>query len=196
MKYNFLIIHGTEGSHQGNWFPWIRKELEDLGHNVICPQFPTPKNQSFENWRKIAEECLVGLNPENTILIGHSIGAIFALRLAELTMKPYRAIFAICPFAANLGLAGYDNLNASFVHHSMDWHKMNAGAKNIFLFAGENDPYVPLRYSEEVAKPLGKELVIIKNGGHLNGESSFYRFPELLRRIKELSVQKISALKS
>ena len=166
-----------------NQFPWIKRELEELGHKVICPQFPTPENQSFENWKRIAEECLAGLNSEETILIGHSIGAIFALRLAELAITPYKVIFAVCPFAKDLGLKEYDKLNASFIQSSIDWSKVNAGAKEVVLFAGNNDPYVPLKYSEEIAESLGKELIVIKKGGHLNTESGFYKFPELLEKI-------------
>ena len=39
---NIFIIHGTEGYPEENWFPWLKKELEQKGHIVFVPQFPTP----------------------------------------------------------------------------------------------------------------------------------------------------------
>lgn len=41
MKNNYIIVHGSFGSPFGNWFPWLRKEIES--RNLLCytPDFPT-----------------------------------------------------------------------------------------------------------------------------------------------------------
>lgn len=33
----FIISHGSFGSNQDNWFPWLKKELETLKQKVILP---------------------------------------------------------------------------------------------------------------------------------------------------------------
>ena len=47
---NYIIIHGSFGSKDGNWFPWLKKELEKENKDVVVPQMPIGLgNQNFEN---------------------------------------------------------------------------------------------------------------------------------------------------
>jgi predicted alpha/beta hydrolase family esterase len=181
---NYLIVHGAGGSPQGNWFPWLQDRLAPVP--VRVPRFPTPEGQTLSAWLDIADNALAGWPPENTVLVGHSSGALLVLRLAERAVTPYKAVFAICPFARALDLPEFDPLNASFVHPGFDWEAVSRGAQSITCFAGDNDPYVPLAYSQEVAKACGAELVVIPGGGHLNAEAGRHAFPELLQRLKSI----------
>ena len=69
---NVIIVHGSFGSPEENWFPWLKEELEKFGVKVLVPKFPTPEGQSLENWLKAFEECRQHLN-EETILVGHLV---------------------------------------------------------------------------------------------------------------------------
>jgi len=53
---NIFIFHGVNGSPEENWFPWLKGKLEADGHKVFVPQFPTPKNQTLDNWLKVLSE--------------------------------------------------------------------------------------------------------------------------------------------
>ena len=79
---NVFIFHGTGGFPEENWFPWMKEKLEELGYKVIVPQFPTPENQTLENWFKVMDNYSGALN-QDTILIGHSLGGAFLLRVLE-----------------------------------------------------------------------------------------------------------------
>ncbi len=60
----FVLIHGSFGDPEDNWFPQLKEKLEALGQEVIAPQFPVekwdditkngpevaPKNQSLDSW--------------------------------------------------------------------------------------------------------------------------------------------------
>ena len=78
---NYLLIHGSFGSPFVNWFPYLRKELENKEKIVYTPDFPTGVGyQTYENWEKLLK-CYVdfGILNENTIIFAHSIAPIFIL---------------------------------------------------------------------------------------------------------------------
>ena len=83
---NFIIIHGVYGNPEENWFPWLKKELEQNGSEVLVPKFPTPIGQSPESWLRIFSEFENKIDG-NTVLIGHSLGAVFILRYLEQAKK-------------------------------------------------------------------------------------------------------------
>jgi len=37
---NAFIIHGTGGTPEGNWFPWLKEKLESIGVTTYIPRFP------------------------------------------------------------------------------------------------------------------------------------------------------------
>lgn len=182
MQYglNIFVVHGTCGSATGNWFPWLKSEMGRKGHCAIVPQFPTPEGQSFAAWREVFLRDLGSNKPENTILVGHSIGAPFVMRMAEETDLPYRAIIPVCPFAKTLGVEQFDTLNSSFVEHDFDWNRIRMGASARVCFASDNDPYVPLALSQDVAAKMDAQLIVVPGGGHLNADSGYTSFPPIL----------------
>lgn len=182
---NVIIVHGTFGSPEGNWFPWMKAALESRGIETQVPCFPTPEGQSFEAWEKVFHAARGDLFPAETILVGHSLGPAFLLRLAEKAEVPFRAIYCVSPFVDFLGDTAFDTLNADFVQHDFDWPHVRQGAQRFVCYAGDNDPYVPLSLAQKVADNLKTPLRIIKGGGHLNAETGWLTFPALLEEISD-----------
>ena len=120
-----FIIHGAYGHPKENWIPWLKLELEKLGLNVVIPKFPTPENQSLENWQKIMETYDI---ESDDILIGHSIGPALILHLLE-TYKA-KAAFLIAGFIGALCFDEVDTINASFFKNPFDWNKIKQNCKN------------------------------------------------------------------
>lgn len=74
-------------------------------------------------------------------------------------------------FIKTLGVgADYDVPNAPFVDRDFDWEKIKANVRKIGIYAGDNDPYVPLEMSQEIARNLNEPLHVINGGGHSNAE--------------------------
>jgi len=182
---NIFIIHGAYGSPKENWIPWLRKELEKEGREVITPKFPTPKGQNLKNWLNIFKkyENKIG---EGTILVGHSIGATFLLSLLEKLQSPIAATFLVSGFTGPLCLPEFDKINQSFAEKEFDWQKIRANSPLFFIIHGDNDPYVSKEKAQELAKKLKTKIDFIKNGGHLNKEAGFTKFKYLKDAILDI----------
>ena len=179
---NFFIIHGVYANPDSNWFPWLKKELEARDYDVLIPKFPTPFDQSLESWLRVISHYENNIN-ENTFLIGHSLGAVFILNYLEKTNKKVKAAFLVAGFHKLLGLNPYDELNKTFADKKFNWEKIRDSCDKFFVFASDNDKYISLDITKELARNLDAELVIIKNGGHLNKESGYDNFTILLNKI-------------
>ncbi|MCL2037924.1 alpha/beta hydrolase [Candidatus Saccharibacteria bacterium] len=183
-----VILHGTSGSPEGNWFPWLKRELENLGHEVFVPKFPTPENQSVDNWCKALREQTQFEFDRNTILVGHSCGATYMLSiLNQDRAEPLKATIFVSGFLHDLGDEAFDIPNHTFTNQDFDWDLIKKNAGQIFVIAGDNDPYVPKSETEELAKNLSVEPIYIKNGGHLNAEFGYIEFPALLEIVKKIA---------
>ncbi|MHC5543849.1 alpha/beta hydrolase, partial [Singulisphaera rosea] len=89
-------------------------------------------------------------------------------------------LFLAAGFVGALGLPDYDPINASFFARPFDWAGIRDRRGRICrCWAGDDDPYVPLARSRDVADHLGVELEIVRGGGHLNAETGFITFPQL-----------------
>jgi hypothetical protein len=176
-----FIFHGAYGHPGENWFPWLKKELEKLKIDVIVPTFPTPENQSLENWMNV-----IGLHQIGTddILIGHSIGAALVMRLLE--EHKAKAAFLVAGFVGELGFSDVDEINYSFFKDPMKWSKMRMNCRKIFVIGSDNDPYVPLTQTNALAKNLMVEPIVVTGAGHFNSKSGYTRFPMMIKLLKEL----------
>ena len=173
---DILIVPGLAGGTPEHWYSRWEGKL------------PTARRVAQEDWHhpdlarwtgQLVAAVEAATKP--TILVAHSLGVAFALRLAARAgaAKPYRGAFLAAGFWGTLGLPDYDPINAPFFA-PLDWEAARAGCgAGIACYAADDDPYVPLRRSREIAKRLGAPLQIIPGGKHLNAETGMTAFPEL-----------------
>lgn len=179
-----FIFHGTGGNPQGNWFPWLKKELEQKKLHIIVPKFPTPEGQSLEAWLKVLSQYKEFIN-EETIFIGHSLGGMFLLKVLERLEKPVSAAFFVSAPIGVKPIKYYDS-DYAFTHFKFDWASIINKAGRFTVYHSDNDPYVSLGNGEELAKKLGVALTFIPKAGHLNAESGWVKFDKLYQDIDEM----------
>lgn len=179
---NVFIFYGVEGSPNENWFPWLRDELEKLSDfRVFIPEFPTPEGQNLENWMQTMGKYKDFLN-EDAILIGHSLGGLFALSILEKHVVKAGIFVASFP-----GLPGnkFDDGMMTFAQ-DFDWQKIRLNAEKFFVFHGDDNPYVKIEVGEKLARNLGVDVTLVKGAGHFNGSAGYTEFPLLLSVLRKI----------
>jgi len=179
---NVIIIHGTGGGPDGNWFPWLKVELEKSGCRVVVPRFPTPQGQSLESWLDIFRKYEKYLD-EDTIVIGHSLGVAFLLCVLEKLGHPIMAAYLVAGFIGLLDNTDFDELNKTFTIKNFDWKKIRSNCRRFYVINSDNDPYVPIQKGNDLAESLGVKPILLKNAGHINKDSGYVKFDFLLDQI-------------
>jgi len=181
---NYLLIHGSFGSPFVNWFPYLRKELENKEKIVYTPDFPTGVGyQTYENWEKLLK-CYVdfGILNENTIIFAHSIAPIFICKFLVKNKITVKRLVFVCGFNNYLGIdEEYDAVNKSMYFNNLK--DIKKYCKDIVCFYTKNDPYVKYEKEKEFADTIADKQVIIEDGGHLNTDSGYQEFKDLLKYI-------------
>lgn len=181
-KYsNAFILHGTAGNPEGNWFPWLKNELESQGVSTVVPRFPTPEGESLEAWLKVLDSQNQKINGES-LLIGHSKGGMFLLKVLERLAEPVKtAVFVSAPVGEKPIL--YYEEDKKFSNFDFDWEKIRRMAERFIVFHSDNDPYVSLKNGQRLSQELGVEMIFVPQAGHINAESGFTQFPQILEHL-------------
>ena len=99
------------------------------------------------------------------IVIGHSLGAVFALRLLEHLMEPIRAAFLVSAFVSPIRFTPYSEMIASFFASEFDWTRIREMSRAWHIYHGDDDPIVPLASALAVARNLDLTMSLIPDGG-------------------------------
>lgn len=159
--------------------------MKKLGHNVFSPSFPTPENQSLENWLKVFEGHRKYLK-EDSILIGHSIGVAFLLSVLESINFQVRASYLVSGFIELLNNSSFDDINKTFFDKDFNFKKIKDNCKEFFIYHSDNDPYVSIEKSKNLSNKLSAQIHLVHGAGHFNSESGYDQFDLLLRDINRI----------
>lgn len=182
---NAIILHGTLGSPDGNWFAWLKAQLETKELQVWLPELPHAEQPSLREWTEyIHANCPFAIDAD-TLIVGHSSGAILSLILAQQSSMTVGGVIAVSVF--------HDNSlnwepNSRLFDIDFEWQKIHDNAKKLLFIHSDTDPYVPLDQAQYVADQCHGEMILIPGQGHFNLEQSaeYAKFPRLLEIITEV----------
>lgn len=178
---NYFIVHGSFSSPFSNWIPYLRKEIENKGLVVYTPDLPSGVGyQNYTNWENMMLEYVkIGLINENTTIFAHSIAPVFVCKFLVNNKVKIKRLVSVCGFNNYLGInEEYDNVNESmYFDNLIDVKKY---CDDIICYYSKNDPYVKYDVEKEFADNVADKVIVIDDGGHLNSESGYTEFKDLL----------------
>lgn len=183
---NALILHGTGGDHNENWFPWLHKQLEENGYKVWSPDLPEADTPNIQRYNKFLLSENNWTFDQDSILVGHSSGAVAILGLLQALPEGAKVdtCYLVGAFKNDLG---WDSLSGLF-EEPFDFNDIQSKADKFVFIHSDNDPYCPLDHAEYLAEQLDAELIVKEGQQHFSvstfGEA-YTEFPFLLELIEQ-----------
>lgn len=177
-----FILHGWEGSPEGNWFQWLKGKLEERGIGVSVPSFPDPAHPDMDSWLAKLRET-VGKPDDRCYFVGHSLGSITILRYLE-------ALDNGAHVGGSVLVAGFtDDLNikelSGFYKEQVNWGRVRNACGRFVAIASNNDQYVPLKHADILEKELGAKKIIEPGMGHFSMKELHVVLNELLKMMQQ-----------
>jgi uncharacterized protein len=176
-----IIFHGTGGSPDSNWIPYIKEGLEKKGYEVVVPSLPNSDNPNLKDSLQMA---LALPYDSDTILIGHSSGASLILSVLENIDAKVRQAILVAGF--------FEPLNSPepepMVQEVYDWEKIKLHCQEFIFINSDNDPWgCTDKVGSALQERLGGKLIVATGQGHMGSEAfnqPYKEFPSLLSLIK------------
>jgi predicted alpha/beta hydrolase family esterase len=170
-----ILIHGNGGSNSNSvWLPYAERELSALGLEVINRSFPDPDKARSSIWLPFIEE--LGAD-EQTILIGHSSGAVAAMRYAE----SHSILGSVLVSACYTDLGEASERVSGYYDAPWDWAAIKSNQRWILQFASPDDPYIPVTEPRFIQKQLGSKYFELPGRGHFQDAT----LPELIKAVRK-----------
>jgi len=179
-----VLIHGFKASSKSNFFPWLKEALVNLGHEVIAPDLPDADAPDQDEWTKALLEEVKVVDDE-TIIVGHSIGATTALRFLEAVeakSTPKGCLLISPPWMIK------DERFRGFFMSELDFDVLMWKASRFTIIHSKDDKVIPFDHAQKYAEVLAAKLVERNEGEeHFQGE----QYPVILDEINKLIAEEI-----
>lgn len=167
-KQKVLIIHGFEGSGEGNWLPWAKQQLEAQGYEVFVPTMTTPDHPTVESWMETILPIVKQFG-EDDVIIGHSLGSKAALHAIEKNNKKIGHVYLVASAIGEQHERDWDLYRRSWKGADVDalkkfWEtplnleKITKLVPDMHLILSEDDPWITKKTHENLPTEWNFEL--------------------------------------
>lgn len=170
-----IFIHGNDSMRWSHhWAPELKEALSKFNVESIFETFPDSILARRKYWIPFLKDYLKA--DKDTVLIGHSSGAVCAMRFAE-ESKIYGSVL-ISPCYTDTG----DEMEkqSGWYDDPWQWEKIKKNQNFIGLFYSKDDPYIPQEEFMHIKEKLSPETFEFNDRGHFMTKS----FPELVKYTK------------
>lgn len=179
-----IIVHRWDGSPDTDWYPWLKRELENKGYHVIVPEMPSPSEPTIPFWVGELIETLDEPDRE-TSFIGHSIGCQTIMRYIETLPENVRVgkvVFVAGWFdLENLENEESERIAKPWIERPINMHSVKNKVREMKVFLSSDEPYGFIEENASTFKnELGAKVVIEKGKGHFTENDGVTKVPEVL----------------
>lgn len=168
-----VVSHRYSSDEHSDWYPYLRDEVQSLGHTVDIPNLPDALAPQPEPWRTAIAERASTAPAAEVVLVGHSVGAVNVLRFLQQHDPDRDGVFAgVVLVAAPAHEVGFDAL-AGFFAEPFDWPKIRRSARYFHVLAAADDTVLVPDPFEHVAihvTELGATGTVLAEGGHFSAD--------------------------
>ena len=187
-QYNYVILHGYTGRNDKNFIPWLKHELEQRGAKVQAPQLPNTDNPTeVEQVQHVLDNVAFD---ENTVLIGHSLGGLVAMRVLEKLPHKIHHLMLVAPAILPQFYQGNDDIDTKtgerkrFIDHfsyDFDFDKISSQAVHKTILQDNNDSKSRKPSMQYIADNIGATLYkTVANKRHFVAEQEPFILEKLL----------------
>lgn len=156
-KPNFLFFHCYKGSSKGDFWPWLKSEIEKRGFGISVPDLPGNEHPKFEEQ---AEFIINNFNiDENTVIVTHSLGGALALKLLSSGKFKTNKLVLVAPAST----PNFKDKKRPGVENFCDWKfnytKIKNSVGEITILSDKNDPIIKIEDTKRLTNKLGARLI-------------------------------------
>lgn len=173
-----ILVHGNSGGNATSlWLPSVKKELELAGIPTTARTMPGNIIGREKKWLPFLRDVLGA--DEQSIIVGHSTGAIAAMRYAE----NYPILGSVLVAAYHSDLNSRIEKMSGYFNRPWEWDKIRANQEWVIQFASTDDPWIPIEEARYIYKQLNTDYHESSDQGHFGGDYYKEEFPELVTAI-------------
>jgi len=162
-NYNYILLHGWKGNPNGIFFPWLKAELDQRKIEYKAPELPnTLKPSEEEQVNYVLKTCKFN---KNTVLFGHSLGAVVAMKALLKYGKPIAGLVlagtAIDPeFIKQKKFKGYEKRSFwQTFSWDVDFEKLKKLTSFRTVLSDLNEKQARVQYLKYLSEKLDAKLV-------------------------------------
>ena len=153
VKPRVIIVpgNGCTPVQQSNWYSYLENRLSQSGlfSAVILKDMPDPIEAKEHIWIPYIIDVLGA--DQNTILIGHSSGAVAAMRLLE----KQKLFGCVLVSACHTDLGCESERISNYYSRPWEWNLIRSNSSNFLLqYHSIDDPFIPPSEADHVARML------------------------------------------
>ncbi len=166
-KFRFVILHGFQSGPDRPRWVWAKQRLEEMGHEVVIPALPDPDAPTEDGWVNAALKA--ASYDENTVLVGHSLGSVAALKVLERLEKPIARLVTVGGFVSKNFKDNPRPFESTF-SWKFDGEKIRRAVRSITILHDPRDYAVSDEQARELSELLQTPITIgTSNEPHFTG---------------------------